>query len=735
MAKCLRAPKCSFHAFVLVYIFMCSLPAAESNGVESDQVKNNDFQVSIKIINGKVDIKWNASSLWENTTVYFLSSLEDSVTNASRIVNFSVCHAFTQDKVSWKIEPIQNNLLEFCNRSRNCSPVEDKHSLVSAYGSEELSCQLFNMCSNLQDVFRIRVVSRAEWMEYSFESGNMTILSENIPPLYDFPRGREVLVLEDTPITIDYFLPSRLCGFGAKPTDNLQFIVNCCKVNDSKCFLMRQKIASYSGGKNEVTDVVIKKSDILYCDILVKSLASNKTSTSQRIKYITFDTATTRCSSTGGVVYISWRPQWNCFDKEVTELAEFCFYDMPCFRACEVSFFANGTFRSAVADRANIRNACQNRKRDCQIIGEPNEDIDFVNVTWSPETQRISCTLFTTCIDYRNSFSVKASSLNRERTIVNTLAICHERSELWRLNQPAVPQSVRAVDVQAEQVTITWKSPKCEIDVLICEVHLIFDGAETVVKEGNETSIEVTRDAVGLNYIYKLTKKELSPYKKVTFELYTKCSGLKKSERSPQKTVLTKMSAPITVPRMSSILYDSDSKLIKLNWEYDTQLLNGVPNETIVIGTVNGTVVYNSTVPGINRSKEIMLDNKKKRCAHYKVKICNAPHLCSRFSTPYQMPICKEEATTTPPTTVKVSSLNHKWVIMSVVMAAAVIIIASIFTYLCCQKQRKKMREKLPELESEKDGTKDYIPIGEVSRTGEYDRLDKEEQFDQLIKT
>ena len=52
---------------------------------------------------------------------------------------------------------------------------------------------------------------------------------------------------------------------------------------------------------------------------------------------------------------------------------------------------------------------------------------------------------------------------------------------LFSLDKPGVPQSVRAINVQAKQVTITWKSPKCEIDNLICEVHLIFDGAETVV--------------------------------------------------------------------------------------------------------------------------------------------------------------------------------------------------------------------------------------------------------------
>ena len=142
------------------------------------------------------------------------------------------------------------------------------------------------------------------------------------------------------------------------------------------------------------------------------------------------------CSATGGVVYISWRPQWNCFDKEVTEQAVFCFYNpKACFRACEVSFFANGTFRSSVADRTNIANACKKRKSDCKINGEQNKEIDFVNVTWSPETQRISCTLFTTCMDYRNSFSVQAFSLNNRRAIVDTLEICHKSSQIWLLSK------------------------------------------------------------------------------------------------------------------------------------------------------------------------------------------------------------------------------------------------------------------------------------------------------------
>ena len=46
-----------------------------------------------------------------------------------------------------------------------------------------------------------------------------------------------------------------------------------------------------------------------------------------------------------------------------------------------------------------------------------------------------------------------------------------------------MPRSVNAVNVQAHQMTITWKSTKCELDLSrSCEVHLLFDGADSVVE-------------------------------------------------------------------------------------------------------------------------------------------------------------------------------------------------------------------------------------------------------------
>ena len=122
-------------------------------------------------------------------------------------------------------------------------------------------------------------------------------------------------------------------------------------------------------------------------------------------------------------MYISWRPQWNCFDEEIIEQAEFCFDKDMCRPACEASFFANGTLRTAVADQKSINDSCSRRKSDCSTT-KLIKGIEFINVTWSPQTQRISCALFRTCMDYTNYFRVKAFSLNKQREKVNTLFVC-----------------------------------------------------------------------------------------------------------------------------------------------------------------------------------------------------------------------------------------------------------------------------------------------------------------------
>lgn len=143
-----------------------------------------DFDVSIKTVNGKVYISWNTSSLWQNTTVYFSSNLHDNVTNKSFPVSIGVCNASISSEKSWKIEPIEGNLLQFCNKSRKCGPVNGKTSLVKASGTkatgtQELHCELFTTCANFDDVYSIKVVSIGGGKDYSFQSRNMTILSES----------------------------------------------------------------------------------------------------------------------------------------------------------------------------------------------------------------------------------------------------------------------------------------------------------------------------------------------------------------------------------------------------------------------------------------------------------------------------------------------------------------------------------------------------------------------------
>ena len=52
----------------------------------------------------------------------------------------------------------------------------------------------------------------------------------------------------------------------------------------------------------------------------------------------------------------------------------------------------------------------------------------------------------------------------------------------------------------------------------------------------------MTRSSDGLNYIYMLTKKKLTPFKDHYIQLFTKCGSNRESKRSPLKLVRTKMS-------------------------------------------------------------------------------------------------------------------------------------------------------------------------------------------------
>lgn len=73
------------------------------------------------------------------------------------------------------------------------------------------------------------------------------------------------------------------------------------------------------------------------------------------------------------------------------------------------------------------------------------------------------------------------------------------------------------------------------------------------------------------------------------------------------------------------------------------KLFNGVPNETRIIGKINGTVVYWETLKTPYKKKIASANlsvNETQRCAYYQVKFCNAPHLCSDYSNRYRLSTC-----------------------------------------------------------------------------------------------
>ena len=129
---------------------------------------------------------------------------------------------------------------------------------------------------------------------------------------------------------------------------------------------------------------------------------------------------------TGGIIYISWQPRWSCFSNGLVEHAEFCFVDNKCYRVCEASFFANGSLHSSQTYGDKMKEACRNRPHDCEL-GKKQKDIKFITMSWSPERQKITCSLFKTCMDYQNQFSVNVYS-NNTKTIRET-NVCPSNSQ------------------------------------------------------------------------------------------------------------------------------------------------------------------------------------------------------------------------------------------------------------------------------------------------------------------
>ncbi|XP_028399797.1 uncharacterized protein LOC114523141 [Dendronephthya gigantea] len=729
-------------ATYLCLIFMICLKVSTESSVGKNR-NEGDFHVSIKTVNGKVHISWDTSSVWQNTTVYFLSNLYDNVTNTPFAVSIAVCNASISHDKSWKIEPTGTNLLEFCNKSRKCGPVDGKTSLVKATGTQELSCELFTTCANFDDVYSIRVVSIGGGKEYSFQSGNMTILSENILPFREVKEidfnGLDGFykdgISANDPVFVKYFESSQLCGFGANLTDNIQFVFKHYRVNETGCFFMGQKTASYTGVQNTLLTPDhysgIKIGDIEVFDFTVKFLKNKKTTSWQRFEFKIDTNAEYKkqwCNIIGSVIHIKWRPLRSCRDGEDTkEQARFCFYNFStCYPVCEASFFANGTFRGVRTYNNTyneIRDGC-NKRSGCSLQNRT-KDVKFITVSWSPETQTVSCTLFRTCMDYPGTFSIKIFSINDERDEFRSY-VCHPLTQIAESNTPAVPRDVRIIDVQARQFTVTWKSPKCDFDHTLLGCKVIIDFGDVII----EVLATDNTKTDGVDYFFNYTRSSLLPNQEVKFKLFTSCNVWNRGKSTPTRVfkVLTKPSAPDVRPH--SLRITGTGRDLEISWKYSEGAdLNGVPNETRIEGKdENGIVVFWKSVYRNEKSTRIRV-NKTQRCAQYRVKICNAPKLCSEFSDPYQMPICGGP---TEPNQPPIEDTNLTWILIasSLGLLFTVAVILAI-TYVLYQKRRKKTRSELPELEPENDKTGNYTPVATeiLTQTGMYNTLDNMDKF------
>ena len=91
--------------------------------------------------------------------------------------------------------------------------------------------------------------------------------------------------------------------------------------------------------------------------------------------------------------------------------------------------------------------------------------------------QTLSCQLSSTLMQLLFSFD---QDMRVEKTVIQTLT-CQLSSIIVQLvsirvilfvDEPAVPHNIRVVDVKSDEVTITWRSPKCEIISHLMDCHV-----------------------------------------------------------------------------------------------------------------------------------------------------------------------------------------------------------------------------------------------------------------------
>ncbi|XP_046859540.1 uncharacterized protein LOC124452925 isoform X2 [Xenia sp. Carnegie-2017] len=414
------------------------------------------------------------------------------------------------------------------------------------------------------------------------------------------------------------------------------------------------------------------------------------------------------CSVVGGIVNISWRPRiLNLPPNGSVEQAQFCFhtyyYDngpAHCFPACGATFFANGTLKETRSYQKDIISFCHTWGASCKMLPPT---ITLNQITWSPETQTISCSLLRTCLVYQQYFSVVGIASSK-------FDIC--QAGMLGLTKPAKPFDVHATEVKSEEITISWKLPRCGVEYYQTEVYVLVNGDER-----NPASDYVTTEHGVINE-YSFTITNLLPYKTVAVRILTE--RLSYSSESPIYSFTTKQSAPGSPPVLKNV-DGVHGDLIQLTWEIrDPSTLNGVANITRIIGMKDGKIVYNDVRYGNNRTSTLLAVNSTQRCAYFKVKICNAPNLCSGFSQSLKAKECFEQTTNVG---IVSSSSQAKTITILAICVVLFVIFCAIAVYCCYRRKKKEARPKLPDLEPKKDCAEDLKDVRELSQLEPYSEL------------
>lgn len=723
-----------FVIYLLVYVAVLTtqlqISASYPEGNKTN-VKYNDFNGSVSAVNGRVFVNYSTSlGAWNSTehvnvTVYFLYNYTGNG-NLSSKVNISVCSASLMKhskRELWRTESLNGHLLNFCKESQLCGPLnENLTELVKTNWmaeSKQFSCELFTACSSFDGTFGIQIVAVTDNRQYIYHIENLSVPSQNMPPT---PRNIRLHFNQSSKNQVsllwDYFHPSQLCGFGVNISTEIIFVIRYYMSNKSNCYFLGERMLNFEERSAKFTNISRMHTKYIFY-LFAKSVKNGQTSKPWQKQILVEEEMDKACLVQGGVAQVSLSPEWNCLGKDIVEQAVFCFTDNLtnnfCVPVCEALIFQNGTVGQITSFSGNFISFCREHSEYFHIHSN---NTDIVDALWDTSSRKMKCSIFKHCVQYQSTFDIYQDTLDiSSRRVLKHNLICSRN--LLIDNQPSNPTDVQLISREQYNVTICWKYNKCEATYSNVNFEIFRNG-----QSNNVIMHPTVWKEEGLRQVYKYTLKYLSPFTNYQIQVKAVNSDNRQSASSTLLNVKTKEGAP-AAPSITQIIKQRDGHGIEITWKLPKpEVRYGIINQSIIeVIDVNKTVL-NVTLYGENITSAVINITDSQRCDYYRLKICNAPGLCSPYTNTlkYENPCGNGK-----PIAVRRTSVNKKTMIIAIFLVIILLLVLFLPAILYFRKRRSSYRPRLPTLTTiqESGDTGDYMPIGQTALPNEYHRLNE----------